>query len=226
MTYSELRTKLNQYLNRSDTDVTNQTGDWLNLAMRRVERKYNFHHMQIKIVQTMAAADYLLSIPAPRYKELNSVFVYSSDGIRYPLTKHHYRHVMAVYPDLAGDIGQPELIAYVPATETSTSPDVNPTMKFIIRPTADRAYTLETVLYQFSPDLDGSTYTTNWWTDNAWEVLFYGALMEAQPFLVDNQTAIYQQLYQDALLDVINYQRSEEYSGNFAQVTPGVLEVV
>lgn len=109
--------------------------------------------------------------------------------------------------------------------------DVPAITQLLIRPTSDAAYTLDFFGYQYSPDLDGAVYTANWWTQNAWEILLYAALLEAQTYIIGDErinTWKYK-LYGDgnetvpkgALGDLLRAERDEEYGESFLTIGQG-----
>ena len=66
---------------------------------------------------------------------------------------------------------------------------------WIVAPTPDQAYPFEVLVYQLLPLLD-ETNQTNWLTDYAPQVLLYASLLEATPFLKnDERIPVWQQMY-------------------------------
>jgi hypothetical protein len=69
---------------------------------------------------------------------------------------------------------------------------------WIVAPTPDAAYPFEVLIYQLLPLLDDANQT-NWLTDYAPQVLLYGALLEATPFLKnDERIQVWQTMYDRA----------------------------
>lgn len=214
MTFAQLQTKVAAYLDRSD--LTSIIPDFINMAMHKIERKHNFRHMSVRTETSLLSGDYFIANPFPRYKELYNAHVYDSNGYRYkPLNRVSFDVAVKSYPDLTDSTGRPIMIAEYQTVETSLSTDAQPTLKFLLRPTCDASYTLDWGAYQYSPDLD-STYTTNWWTQNAWEILLYAALMEAEPYLQnDAKMATWAAMLQSALDDLINSEKESQISGDY-----------
>jgi hypothetical protein len=66
---------------------------------------------------------------------------------------------------------------------------------WIVSPTPDQAYPFEVLVYQLLPLLDDSNQT-NWLTEYAPQVLLYASLLEATPFLKnDERIAVWQSMY-------------------------------
>lgn len=85
---------------------------------------------------------------------------------------------------------------------------------FIFGPFPDDTYSVVGIYYKLLPLLSASN-ATNWYVTNAPEVLLYGALLEAQPFLMnDKRMPTWQMLYDQALATVKELHRSENYSGS------------
>ena len=201
----------------------------INQAMRKFERGItvnalhgtsikttNFDYMKARTTVALAATNYEISNPFPSYKELINAHIIDSAGKRYPeLSRDNFNRAIEVYPDFTNDIGRPLMISKVPVVESSLVPDINPAFKFLLRPTCDASYTLDIQAYQYSPSLDGIIYASNWLTLNAPEILLYGALLEAAPYLKDDsRIGTWRGFYNDAVLGLIANQKNEKYSGS------------
>lgn len=222
MTFASLKTKVAGYLDR--TDLTSIIPDFINMAMHKLERKHNFRHMAVRTTTTLANNDYFITNPFPRYKELYNAHIIDSDGNRYPpLLRRSLDVAVNAYPNFTSDKGRPIIIAEYQTVETNLTPDAQPTFKFLLRPTCDAAYTLDWGVYQYSPDLDDTTYTTNWWTDNAWEILLYASLLEAEPYLQnDARMATWAAMLQSALGDLITSEKESSISGSYQSIGSNV----
>jgi hypothetical protein len=85
--------------------------------------------------------------------------------------------------------------------------------EFELAPIPDTTYTL-VMLYYAKPDILSDSNTSNVFLANAPDALLYGALVEAEPYLMnDNRVAIWSNFY-NAALDSLNVSdESSEYSG-------------
>jgi hypothetical protein len=68
-----------------------------------------------------------------------------------------------------------------------------------VAPTPDQAYSYEVLYYERPQPLDSSNQT-NWFTQYAPQALLYGSLLQAMPFLKnDNRVQLWQAMYQQAM---------------------------
>jgi hypothetical protein len=67
-----------------------------------------------------------------------------------------------------------------------------------VAPTPDQAYSFEVLYYERIQPLS-STVQTNWLTQNAPNAMLYGTLLQAMPFLKNDQRQIFQQKYTEAI---------------------------
>jgi hypothetical protein len=69
---------------------------------------------------------------------------------------------------------------------------------WIVAPTPDAAYPFEVLVYQLIPLLDDANQS-NWLTEYAPQLILYGALLEATPFLKnDERIQVWQSMYDRA----------------------------
>lgn len=221
MDYATLQTTVADYLNR--TDLTSVVPTFINAAIKKLERKYDFPHMAVHTQITYTSGTYVMDNPITNYKKLSSIWVIDSAGKYIPLIRTTTADAISKYPNFTSDVGRPEYIAVASALETTLTPDIEPTLQLMLRPTPDGDYTIDIYAYQYSPALDGTTYTTNWWTENAWEVALYAALVESKPYLFDDQRIqIWSGFLQDALDALDKSDITEETSGSNQVVNPSM----
>lgn len=199
MTFGQMKTKVADYLNRSD--LTSIIPDFINSVIHHLEKKYNFNYM-LSTTQTFNFVDgtYTYAVPT-RYKSTKA-FNYDDNGDLVPIVKKDEDDALRIYPDYTDDTGEPKTFSYLPATST-----------FLIRPTPDASYTGYGRFWIFSADLsnDGDTH---WLLTNAWEVVLYGALKEAAPYLIeDNRLIVWTALYKEAIKELKDYEFDEDTSG-------------
>jgi hypothetical protein len=85
---------------------------------------------------------------------------------------------------------------------------------FIFGPYPDDTYTVQGIYYAKLPALSVSN-TTNWFTSNAPELLLYGALLEAQPFLMNDKRIPTWQMFFDLSVErVARQEKREKGSGS------------
>lgn len=214
ISYATLQTKVAGWLNRDD--LTSVIPDFINIAMHDMERIFSFRYMKVRTTVAIVLNDYLISNPVTNYKELIQDNIIDSSSLRYNLSRKSYAYAVKEFPDFLYGYGRPQILAEVTDIETPPlTTDALPIQKLLIRPTADQSYTLEIWAYQYSPDLDGVTYTTNWWTQYAWETLLYGALAEANAYLNDDVNVSKYKAMRDAKLkNLMDAETAEEASGS------------
>jgi hypothetical protein len=69
---------------------------------------------------------------------------------------------------------------------------------WLVAPTPDSAYVFEVLYYERLEPLSSSVQT-NWITRNAPNALLYGTLLQAMPYLKNDQRQIFQQKYSEAM---------------------------
>ena len=69
---------------------------------------------------------------------------------------------------------------------------------WLIAPTPDQDYAFETIYYERIEPLS-SANQTNWLTRNAPNAVLYGTLLQAMPYLKNDQRQIFQQKYTEAM---------------------------
>jgi hypothetical protein len=85
---------------------------------------------------------------------------------------------------------------------------------FIFGPLPDSTYTVGGVYYAL-PTLLSASNTTNWFITNAPDMLLYAALLEAQPFLMnDKRLPVWQQMLTESIALVKRQEDRENGSGS------------
>jgi hypothetical protein len=85
--------------------------------------------------------------------------------------------------------------------------------EFVLAPLPDTNYTL-TMLYYAKPDALSDSNTSNVFMANAADCLLYGALLEAEPYLLnDVRMQTWSSLYNSAVDSLNNSDDSSEYAG-------------
>jgi len=190
-TYTTLLEDLRRYLERgftleSDQLVYEQLPRLINLAERRIARELKVQGLINVLTGTLQAG--LAVYPKPdRWRDTVSFNFGSGDqNNEYnQLFPRSYEYIRSYWPDRT-QTGFPLFYADY---------DYN---NWIIAPTPDAAYPFEVLVYQLLPLLD-ETNQTNWLTEYAPQVLLYACLLEATPFLKnDERIGVWQQMYDRA----------------------------
>lgn len=192
MNFGDLKTKVAAYLNR--TDLTTEIPNFINLAQRDAERGQVILHDRLTIInwtcmkkrQTVSSDEAYITLP-DNIKEVRWLKILLN-GRYYPLDAVSPETALNLYHYPSDAEGRPVLFAFLDEQG-----------ELLVRPTPDQTYTYDMGFYAYSDELVNDS-DTNWWTDNAWEVLLYGALAQAEPYLMnDPRIATWKGLYESAL---------------------------
>lgn len=191
MTFTTLKQDVQRYLERgvtlaSDPIVFEQIPRLINLAERRIARELKIQGF-INVVTTALAPGQSVVAKPDRWRDTVSFTLGTGAGYeqRTSLYARSYEYARSYWPD-ATQTGEPVFYADY---------DYN---HWLVVPTPDAAYPLEILYYQLPPLLDDE-HETNWLTENAPEILLYGTLLEATPFLKnDERIPVWQNMYDRA----------------------------
>lgn len=188
MTFDSLKVDLRRYLERGftladDPYVYEQLPRLINMAERRIARDLKIQGFIVAVNTTLTNGVATYQKPN-RWRDTISMTVSSGTSMS-PVFTRSYEYCRNYWPDET-QTGQPEFYADYDYTH------------WLIVPTPDAAYDLE-VLYYELPVLLDENQQTNWLTEYAPNLLLYGALLEATPFLKnDDRIATWKEYYQSA----------------------------
>jgi hypothetical protein len=184
-TFTTLQQDIRRYLERgftlaSDAIVYEQIPRLINLAERRIARELKVEGLINVVTSTMQVG--LAVYPKPDRWRTTVSFNYGIDNQYTQLFPRSYEYVRSYWPN-RDETSQPLFYADY---------DYN---NWIVSPTPDQAYPFEVLVYQLLPLLDDANQT-NWLTEYAPQVLLYASLLEATPFLKnDERIAVWQSMY-------------------------------
>lgn len=188
MTFASLQTDLRRYLERGftladDPYVYEQLPRLINMAERRIARDLKIQGFIVAVTTPLSVGVSTYAKPN-RWRETISMTTKSDDTLT-PVFTRSYEYCRNYWPDDT-QTGQPQFYADYDYSH------------WLLVPTPDAAYDLE-VLYYELPVLLDDAQQTNWLTDYAPNLLLYGALLEATPFLKnDERITTWQNYYQSA----------------------------
>jgi hypothetical protein len=194
MTYTSLKSDIRNYLERggiTDPIVYEQIPRLITLAERRIARELKIQGFQTVVVTSMQAN--LAVYPKPdRWRETISINYGAGVGnnTRTPIFPRVYEYLRSYWPN---------------ETETS-APEFYADYDYrhwLFAPTPDAAYPMEILYYELPPLLDDAN-ETNWLTEFAPNVLLYASLVEATPFVKDDQRVQLWQGYYDRAISALN----------------------
>lgn len=191
MTFTTLKQDVQRYLERgttyaSDPIVFEQIPRLINLAERRIARELKIQGFINVVTTTIEAGQSVITKP-DRWRDTVSVMIGTGaeNDERKSLYTRSYEYIRSYWPD-ATQTGEPVFYSDY---------DYN---HWLLVPTADTQYPVEILYYQLPPLLDDEQ-ETNWLTENAPEILLYGTLLEATPFLKnDERIPVWQNMYDRA----------------------------
>ena len=191
MTYSELKTNIANYLNRSD--LTDQMDMFIDNVEGEVNRRVRRKEM-IKRATATADAQYL-SLPTDWLEGIN-VEITSNDFS--PILQQSIESLDIYRKSINNKTGQPVYFAFV-----------DDTME--LAPTPDTSYTLQLTYYSKITALSDNN-TSNFLSNNHPDVYLYGALKHASIYLMeDERVAMFSQLFEKALEELKMEQEKAEF---------------
>ena len=189
MTFNSLRDDVRNYLERgasiaTDPIVYEQIPKLINFAERRIARDIKIQGFQTVVTATMQSG--VAVMPKPdRWRETISMNLGTGQDSnnRQLLFTRSYEYCRTYWPNEAAT-GQPVFYADYDYKH------------WLFAPTPDNAYPVEIVYYELPPLLD-EALQQNWLTNFAPNALLYGTLLEATPFLKnDDRIPVWLNFYQ------------------------------
>ena len=191
--YSDLQTSVANYLGRSD--LTTVIPDFIRFAETRLARELRTRKMLKSATANMTAGDARVALPTD-FLEIRDL--YTLGNPRKPVT---YMSPSAFTRNARADeSGLPVFYTVLSA-------------EFQFAPMPDTAYVLEILYYAQPPVLSGSN-SSNVFLANYPDALLYGALLEAEPYLInDARSQTWATLYDRAIKNIQDSDQNSEYSG-------------
>ena len=191
--YSELKTTIASYLARSD--LTAIIPDFIRLAEIRLQRDLRIRQMLTVATANTIGGQTTIGIPTD-FLEMRDIHIDAN-----PIRTLAYKAPNSFYAQYkATESGVPNIYTVL-ADE----------MQFA--PIPDSTYILQMLYYAKPPVLSDSN-ASNIFLANAPDALLYGALGEAEPYLMnDARLQVWAALYERAVTSISNADQGSEYSG-------------
>jgi hypothetical protein len=191
MTFETLKQDVQRYLERgatlaSDAVVYEQIPRLINLAERKIARELKIQGFINIVSDTLTVGQSVYPKP-DRWRDTVSINIGTGTGNtqRTPVFARSYEYLRSYWPN--------EALRDTPLFYA----DYN-YQNWLIAPTPDAAYPIEILFYELPQLLDDVTQT-NWLTEYAPQVLLYATLVEATPFLKnDERIPVWQNMYDRA----------------------------
>jgi hypothetical protein len=180
MTYDSLVADISSYLERTDTATLEKIPTFIMLAEQVIASQIKFLGNLTVNTSTMTTSQPIIDKPARWHKTVSmNVTV---NGSKSPVLLRKYEYLREYWPD-ATDTGIPKFYADYDYTH------------WLVAPTPADDFVFEVLYYERIQPLDSSNQT-NWFTIYAPQALLYGTLLQAMPFLKnDERIPMWQQQY-------------------------------
>lgn len=183
LTYDSLTETVLQYLERSDAATRAQIPTFITMCEFEIAQ-------QIKTLGQMQVAESMMEagnpvIPKPARWRKTVSFNVVVNGSREPVLLRKYEYIKNYSPD-SNTEGQPLYYSDYDYEH------------WFVGPTPDQDYFFEVLYYERISPLS-SDNQTNWLTQNAPNAMLFGTLLQAMPFLKNDQRQIFQQKYDQAM---------------------------
>jgi len=171
MTYDSLVENIQSYLERTDTATLEKIPLFIMLTEQIIASQIKFLGNLTVNTSTMTASTSIIDKPARWHKTVSMNITVA--GVRQPVLLRKYEYLREYWPN-ATSTGTPEFYSDYDYTH------------WLVAPTPDLAYTFEVLYYERIQPLDSSNQT-NWFTIYAPQALLYGSLLQAMPFLKNDE---------------------------------------
>ena len=181
MTYDSLVENIQSYLERTDAATLDKIPLFIMLAEQIIASQIKFLGNLTVNTSAMTAGQATIDKPARWHKTVSMNVTVNGD--RQPVLLRKYEYLRSYWPDPT-TTGTP--LYYCDYDYTH----------WMVAPTPSSAYDFEVLYYERVQPLDSSNQT-NWFTIYAPQALLYGSLLQAMPFLKnDERIPMWQQNYE------------------------------
>jgi len=193
MTYDSLVDDISTYLERTDQATLDKIPTFIMLAEQVIAAEIKFLGNRVVMNSNMVQGQDVIDKPARWHKTVSMNITVA--GERRPVFVRQYEYLREYWPDPTST-SVPEFYADYDYTH------------WLVAPTPDDDYAFEVSYYERIQPLDSSNQT-NWFTIYAPQALLYGSLLQAMPFLKnDERIPMWQAQYQN----IMNVLKAEDIS--------------
>lgn len=185
LTYDSLTTTVLEYLERTDQATVERVPTFITLCEFEIAQQIKTLGQQQVVESNMSTANPVIAKPA-RWRKTVSMNLYDPvTGKRQPVLLRKYEYLRNYWPDPTAT-GRPLYYGDYDYDH------------WLVAPTPDVDYAFEVLYYERIEPLSSSNQT-NWLTRNAPNAVLYGTLLQAMPYLKNDQRQIFQQKYSEAM---------------------------
>ena len=201
-TFTELKDAIADWLDRSD--LTARIPDFIALAEARINRELRIRPMEVRSTMYATVDQQYFNLPGG-YIQMRNIQLNTN-----PTTPLEYI--------------TPEMLDRLYGSTTTGKPRAYTLIgdEIQLAPIPDSAYQIEMAFYEKFTALGygtSGTVTINWLTKNAPDILLYGALMEAEPFIKnDERVAVWLNGYGNAIDKLQKADQRDRHSGSAMRV--------
>jgi len=201
-TFTELKDAVADWLDRSD--LTDRIPDFITLAEARLNRDLRIRPMEVRSSMETTSGQRYFNLPGG-YLQMRNMQMNTN-----PITPLEYI--------------TPEMLDRLYGSDTTGKPRAYTLIgdEIQLAPIPDSDYTVEMAFYEkFTPLGDGTsgTVTNNWLTLNAPDVLLYGSLLEAEPFIKnDERIGLWLNAYNSAVKKLQDADARDRHSGSAMRI--------
>lgn len=171
MTYDSLVENIQSYLERTDTATLEKIPLFIMLCEQDIAAQIKFLGNLTVVTSAMVQNQPVIDKPARWHKTVSMNVTVA--GERYPVLLRKYEYLREYWPD-STQTDRPKYYADYDYTH------------WLVAPTPASDYSYEVLYYERIQPLDSSNQT-NWFTIYAPQALLYGSLLQAMPFLKNDE---------------------------------------
>jgi hypothetical protein len=187
MTYDSLVADISSYLERTDDATLEKIPTFIMLAEQVIASQIKFLGNLVPMESQMTASDPVIPKPARWHKTVSMNVTVA--GKKQPVLLRKYEYLREYWPDPT-ETDIPKFYADYDYTH------------WLVAPTPATDYTFEVLYYERVQPLDSSNQT-NWFTQYAPQALLYGSLLQAMPFLRNDERIPMWQAQYDLIIQTL-----------------------
>jgi hypothetical protein len=187
MTYDSLVENIQSYLERSDTQTLDKIPLFIMLAEQIIASQIKFLGNMTVNTSTMVIGQPIIDKPARWHKTVSMNVTVA--GVRQPVLLRKYEYLREYNPN-ATVTGVPAYFGDYDYTH------------WLVAPTPAVAYEFEVLYYERIQPLDSSNQT-NWFTIYAPQALLYGSLLQAMPYIKNDERSMMWKANYDQIMQTL-----------------------